>query len=394
LLLIYTQTQKSTAASTCLFDTMDKINYRQLSALAFVISLASTIRLIPKLPLAAGGSVACLSPLFALPLLLLYIVFLSRFFGHRREGEGLCSLILRCTGNTVGRGVLAVFSLSACLLCGFILCADADRYISTIYPTGSAVPFIAVMLALGLIAALGSERSLIRAAKLFTPILAAVFAVIFAFALTDIDPTHFMPITRQGIKDALRGSVYSADVLLGGLMFTAFFEQSCDKRSARARSQAFLPFLAASLLLHALLCISCTGHYGAYTSARLSYPFFVMLRDITLFKTVERIEAFIVALWVLPDFIVVSGLLTAASHISRFAIGFMPQCVEPFFSLRGGRWLIIVSALFALGAALFISTQPQLLEPLSEKLVPAVNLALSLLMLPLCFLIGKLRKKI
>jgi hypothetical protein len=35
----------------------------------------------------------------------------------------------------------------------------------------------------------------------------------------------------------------------------------------------------------------------------MNYPFFAMIRNVRIFRSVERIEALVVALWVAPDFV-------------------------------------------------------------------------------------------
>ena len=84
------------------------LNYdrRQLMALIFVSSLAPAVRLIPKFNTQAAGSAGWLSPLVALPFLVLYVWFLSAYMADRRSGEGLGELILRTNGNIFGSFVL------------------------------------------------------------------------------------------------------------------------------------------------------------------------------------------------------------------------------------------------------------------------------------------------
>ena len=83
---------------------MNAYNRRQLTALAFVFSLAPVMRLIPKYTAQAAGSGSWLAPIIALPLILLYICFLSAFLKNRRAGEGMGEMIKRGAGNIAGGG--------------------------------------------------------------------------------------------------------------------------------------------------------------------------------------------------------------------------------------------------------------------------------------------------
>ena len=54
-------------------------------------------------------------------------------------------------------------------------------------------------------------------------------------------------------------------------------------------------------------------------TAQLNHPFFTLLRNISLFHAVERFGALVIGLWVLPDFVLVSMLLTLAVNCLRAA---------------------------------------------------------------------------
>ena len=60
----------------------------------------------------------------ALPLLG-YVWFLSRFMSHRKSGEGMAELTLRCLGSGAGGAALLALSLWMLLYAGFILRSGA-----------------------------------------------------------------------------------------------------------------------------------------------------------------------------------------------------------------------------------------------------------------------------
>ena len=113
-----------------------KTDYRfdltQLFALCTMILLAPLLRLVPSKAADIAGRGAWLTAPAALPLMLLYVLFISRFMMARNEGEGLAELSLRCLGGRAGKGALIVSALWLVLYAGFILRSGADRLITTI----------------------------------------------------------------------------------------------------------------------------------------------------------------------------------------------------------------------------------------------------------------------
>lgn len=369
------------------------INTRQMKALSFVAILASTLRIIPEYSAELSGSACWLTPAAALPVLLLFVWLVSAVMRNRRSGEGLGEMIMRCCGRTGGAAILFIFAAYMLFCIAFLLRASAERYISTIYPSSDPWPFIVVMLLLGLIAALGPAKAVIRAAKIFAPIvlIAMLFALIFAFS--SVDMNNFQPVRAENAPDILKGAVPVVDVVGGGLLFPLFFEWCSIPEQHRFKK--YLPWLLLVCALLTILCTAAVGNYSAPVVAEMSHPFFTMLRDITIFRTIERIEAFVVALWVMPDFIVIAVLLSGAARALRLALGYNGNESEVrMLSMADGRWLIPLCAAICAACLALISQDAIELTKLSHTVIPLGNLALMFFVLPLCYIIGKIRKKI
>lgn len=371
---------------------MNAYNRRQLMALAFVFSLAPVMRLIPKYTAQGAGSGSWLAPVIALPLILLYICFLSAFLKNRSAGEGMGEMIKRGAGNIAGGGALLLIAANAIFYCGFILRSGADRFVAEIYTAASPFPFVIVMLILGLIAALGPKKAIVRAAKIFAPILWAVLTLVLVFGLTTVKLSNLLPLTRDGALPLLRGAVPVVNVYLGVLVYASFFEGQCPIENRRARAWAL--WLLPVILLLTADGTAIVGNYGAALTSRLSYPFFTILRDVTIFNSIERIEAFVVALWVLPDFIVFAVALTSAVKCIQLAFDLSPAEDAGMRDMKNGRWLIPVCAAAAVIVAVILPADARVMQYYSSRVVPALNLGVCLVILPLCYAVGKLRGRI
>lgn len=370
----------------------ESYNRRQLLALAFVFAMAPVTRLLPRYSAKLSGSSAWLGPLIALPFLILFIMYISAFMDRRQAGEGLAETVLRSVGGTAGSIVLFLVAAFALFYCGFIVRSGADRYISTIYPAGGPLPFVLVMFAIGLLATLGPAKAFVRAAKLFAPLLITVLALVLLFSLATLKPANLLPLTGGGIPETLLGAVPVLNILFGTLTYAAFLEGPCPREQRRGAAWSGWALIICGFL--ALYTAAIIGNYGALLTENLSHPFFTMIRDVTIFRTIERIEAFVVALWVYPDFIVLCTMLTLGSKCLRLSFGFRPQEEEKkFFDMKNGRWLIPAGAVIAAAVALLLPKDALVMEKLSELYVPAANFAVTLVILPLCFLAGALRKR-
>lgn len=151
-------------------------------ALCTVILMAPALRLFPSGYTALAGRAAWLSAPAAIPLMLLYIWLISRLMDKMKENEGLAELTLRILGKKAGKAVLLLISAWLLLFGGFVLRSGADRLITTIFPNSDPAVFTAVMGFIGLVAALGPARSLVRIAKLVRPVVLSVLSLVLVFA--------------------------------------------------------------------------------------------------------------------------------------------------------------------------------------------------------------------
>ncbi len=372
---------------------LDRFDAGQLRALCAAALLSPALRFCPTAGVLEAGSAAWLSMLAALPPLLLYAAFLRRFLSLRREGEGLAELCGRAVGEKAARPLLLAAALWFCFYGGFALRAGAERFITTVYPHSTPAVFVVVLGSLAALAALGPSRTLARTARLILPLLAGALALILLTALLSAEKENLPPVTLRDLPGVLRGGLPAFDVIAGVLVLGAFLAGALPPGAGRARDDAL--FLAGAALFLALLNAAILGTFGAELTGALTRPFFYLVRNLIFFRSVERVEALAVALWVFPDFLLVSTALFAAQLCLRRAWGFpVAREIGALFSMARGRWLIPLCALAAVLSALWMAPDQKTFLFLSTRLIPALNLGFALLALPGIYLIGKRKRRL
>lgn len=368
-------------------------NRRQLLPLATVFFLSPALRLVPSGTAELAGRAAWVSVPAALPMLLLYMFFLSRFLARRHEGESLAELSLRALGPRLGRAVLFVLALWFLVYGGFMLRSGAVRIITTIYPNSSPELFIISMGLLGLYAALGAERTLVRSAKIIKPAVIAVLILVLSFSLVSVQRENLLPLTVFDAAGTFKGSLASLGVACVSVYMCFFLGGlECD-------SKGFFRDLAlwslATLGLLFWLNTAIIGSFGAELTTRLSQPFFALIRNLVFFRSLERVEALVVSLWIFSDFILISLCLQAAQRSLRRTLGFDADYTgQSLTDLGSGRFLIWLCGISAIVFGCLIAREPESLEFWSRQLIPGVNLTVALLVLPCIYIIGRLRNRI
>lgn len=240
---------------------MKEYDRRQLKAMCFVASLAPVTRLLPKATAQIAGSASWLAPLCALPMLLLYLLVLTALMNMRREGEGLGEVVMRRAGRTagsIGLGLIAVFHLFSA---GFILRTGAHRLISTIYPAAGPWFFMATMLLMGTLAALGPVKALPRASRVFAPILLTVMLLALLLSLDSVDVKNLLPVTKTDFGKLFLSSLAVVEISGGVLYCAALLEDRAPLQGRRFASHAGR--LALICVLLTFFCAVIIGCYGA-----------------------------------------------------------------------------------------------------------------------------------
>ena len=189
--------------------------------------------------------------------------------------------------------------------------------------------------------------------------------------------SELLPLDGKGL---LCSSFPALDLLAFALAARFFFLPG-----EAGRGEAFLPCALRLGLFCLLLCgvgVAVQGRFGAALSARLSAPFFALVRNLVFFRSLERMEALVVGLWILPDFLLGSLCLHGAQRCLRLAFGFLPGETESRLDLSGGRLLIWLCGTVSVALGLLLGRDPARLQLWSRTVVPLLNLFFSFLLLP------------
>lgn len=368
----------------------DKISAKQLFAVGFMCQLSPLIRRVPAITAQAAGGGAWLSVILAAAPLAVCFFFAYLLVGGK-GGRGLGTVLRDALGDVLGRLLLAVYALWFVFLAAFILRSGADRFIGTIYPGSGPSLFVAVMLLCCLPAAMGQLKALARSAMLLRPVLLTVMLVVFAFSLPDVRLAGMWQVTPANELDVM----YGAFSVFGPMSICVYLAFITDQTEGEIKLSGLAGWLLVSLAVAELLCVTTIGVFGAEMTARLRNPFFALVRDVTIFNSVERIDAIVVAMWVFSDFVLISLLLYTAAKNLRLGLGIEPGAEKAKLpELSRGRWLAPVCAAWACAAGLAMATDAVSLEKFTEVIMPLLNLFFAFVVPPVVFLIGRLRGKV
>ncbi len=364
------------------------VTRKQLAALLLASLLSPLLRVVPRVPAALAGRAAWLTVVPAALALLLPARLMASLRRRLRPGEGMADLILRLLGPVFGRLVLILYGAWFLFYAGFILRSGAERLAAAVYQRSGPEPFILVLLALCLVAALGKLRAAARMAVFMRALLLAALAAVALLALPELEADNLFPLEPDGLARAVPGAWPVLTV--GGAAALFSFLSGYAEPPARPVGW-LLPSLGLYCGAAAVLCVLTVGTFGAALTARLSYPFFTLVRDVSLFGLHQRIEAVVIVLWVFADYMLCTVLLRCANEALRTCLRLPPPEGAPYFSLRRGRWLLWLEAPAVWACTRLVSAESQRFLLWSQTLVPLITAVFVFAGFPLLWLIGLIK---
>ena len=330
---------------------MKPLTEKQLWTIGSLAVLSPLLRVVPETNLRAAGNAGWLSGLAALPMLALYALLLRAALRRRREGEGLENRLFVPLRRFLG--------LWALVYAGFGLRMSAERFFTALGVFTAWQPFAGILAVLAAVAAGWGAKPLGRAAQIFLAAVTAALLLALGCAVPQMDRGRLGGVSRFDFVPILRGALPTASVGMTALGFLALLAPPGVGENRR-RGGAFLLRLA---LTATAISMAAVGLLGAALASRLSHPFFILLRNISLSRAIERIEALISAVWVLPDLMMLAALLILAGRL---------------LPVRGKPLPAWASAAAVLGVAALLSPSAFGLAIWSERIIPIMGAGMAI----------------
>ncbi|MBQ8975126.1 MAG: GerAB/ArcD/ProY family transporter [Oscillospiraceae bacterium] len=355
----------------------DKITFSQLMVTAFVGLLSPVIRLLPWASVRLSGGAA---PLAAIPAMAMSALYIYIVYAIVKRRAGVPPLPDPARGGVqvaVAKLLCAALALWLTAYTAFTLRSGAERMVACVYTGGRVWVFSTVMAALAAFAASGGIKALAGAGRVMGIILTAVLVLLCLFAIPEVKPERFLPVTAQDAGNILPAAVPIFNVVSAGVYFLLLLGD-VDRKTASPKT-ALAAAGGVALVSFAVIAVT-VGAFSAPVTEKLQFPFFVLIRNIKVFKIIERFEALVIAMWIGADFVLLSGLLFIIRRLFAAITG------------RDSRMTPVIAAAVANGAGMLLWDSNFAVNNSSRYTIPALNLFFAVFAVPMLLLIKNLKK--
>lgn len=271
-----------------------KISCTQTVYLLVVLVCATAVIFLPGITAQAAGRDSWMAPLLT-TLPGIYLALVLTALGGRFPGQTLIQYLQPVLGSWPGRaaGLLYLFFF---LHTNSLIIREFGELMSAIVLPRT--PLMVVQLLILLLCAWAVRQGLevlARTIELTLPLIIFLFTVTILLVARDMHFSNLLPVLDKGLGPVIMASLpptgWRGEIILLAMILPSL------ARPEAARRCALLAVLLIGLILVADAMAN-TMVFGP-TVARLSFPTFTLVRQVSLANFVERIDAVLVAIWVI-----------------------------------------------------------------------------------------------
>lgn len=220
----------------------------------------------------------------------------------------ITELTIKLFGKTIGTIINIITSLLLLLIASTLMYSTSNFIVSQFL---SDTSITIIYISLGIVLLYGSSKgieTISRVALILIIFIIAGFILNIIGLTSQVKLDNFLPILEHGIKkDIIASLIFS---LTGIIPIFAILSISKENiKDQKNTTKAIIITYTLSFLVAFILIILTIGTLGIYLTKIYQYPEYIILKKISFFNFLDRVENFISILWIPLSFIPISVII-------------------------------------------------------------------------------------
>lgn len=357
----------------------EKISMRQLYMIYFVSICSPLIRLLPiQLSRTVRGSI-WLSPIIVFAVFMAIVLLINLMF-KKHQDKGMSGVIESAFGKWGGKIVLILYFILFVFLASVYVRYFGERLLSSIYVYAPFEFFAAAMLIVAFFVVKASIEGMGRLCEIFSYIFVGIMVILLASSISNIEIFNFTLPSNENFYNHLE-TIPLITGLMGYCIYAMFLGENVEhKMSIKKHGWKMAIVLALVSLVIILITV---GAFGYNVTEKLNLPFFSAIKNIQIFQTIERIESVFLGIWIVTDFVLITGLITVACNI-----------LKHLTKAKDTKYISTPIIFIVYFLAIFVASNSFELEKMSTIILTPVNFVFAFIIPILIIIVGKIRKKV
>ncbi|OQB14324.1 MAG: Spore germination protein [Firmicutes bacterium ADurb.Bin193] len=360
-------------------NSQDKITIRQSMFVLTTIVFSPSVRFFPNYTARIAKQASWLAP-FVAALIMLPMLFISVSIAKKYKDASFITVMDDICTKAVSRVITFLYILWLTLILALYVRYYAERLLTTILPNVDMLVFIIPMLILSAVVARKNAVVLARMSEIILPVITVFFVLCVIGVLPEVKIKNLTPISYL---DALPVLYSSLGIIAIWSYMPFIFHFSSIISGKESIKKIGLQTLIAILFISFFSIATAVGVLGDSIIRLIPIPFFAVIKQLSLFDSIERIEAFIVSVWLLSDFVLITFFTIIALDI-----------MKNMFKLTDPKPLAGIYTVIVFFISLYLVRSEFELKELSDTVIVYLNIAFGVIIPALIFIVGKVRKKL
>lgn len=357
----------------------DKISIRQFFIIYVIGVAALVIRVLPRYSTFFSKeatwitSVAAVIPMIGLMYLLYKIM-------RNGKDSSLAESFKRILGKTGSKVLLVIYLIGCIVFLAFRIRYFAEKCMSSIFTNVQVEFFVISVLVVVYLITKNNLQAFARFTEfIWVPILMFVIAILF-ICVPDIKLENIYPVTIYDIDNIAMG-VLPITAVYVYLPCMLFLGDSVDSKEKFLKTG--IRYILIIGIIGAIISLTTVGMFGYNLSQDLTQPYFTALKNISLFGTIERVEALAITFWIVTDIVLIIILTYVVTTL-----------IKKIFDMPNRKNFVVPILFLEYILSIYLASNVFELEYYSRGIGAAIYIAFGVGIPVIIYLIGKVRKVI
>lgn len=319
----------------------NKIKHFQFTMLVTLFTIGTSILLVPAVVATYAKQDAWLVTIFGL-ILALPIIFMYNKISNSLQDKDFFAYINKALGKKIGKIVIFIFLIYHLLLCALLIRQVAYFTITQSYPD---TPFVVTTGLFMMIIVIGCRygiETLVRTGEILFPWVFFLLAILLVTLLPELKIDNLFPMIEYGVKPLLLA--YYTHSALPYLELFSFLIIIPYLHHPEKSGKSFYTGVIIGGLVLIIITLYAILVLGGEATARNTFPSYAMAKSISIANIIERIEAFLGAIWFITIYV-----KTAITFYCTIL------CIVHFFNLKTTKFLTYPLGLMLIYLTYYIS---------------------------------------
>lgn len=272
-----------------------KISGSQFMWCLVIAVLPTAVLFVPAMAVQQAGTSAWFDALVVDTLYGLAVVWICSTLGERFAGRSIVDYSGEILGKPLGK-LIGVFYIFVFIYTNSIIVREFGEFlVSAFMPETPMMVFNIILFGLAAYAVRSGIEVIARMNQFIVSLMFFALVFVFTLVLQEADFHHLLPVFEGGVKPLLRGALTPS--VWRGEVFLLLFLLPYLNNYTEAKSAGYKAVLLVGLVL-SIDVLMTLAVFGQGEAADMVFPIHALATYISVAGFLERLEAFILALWV------------------------------------------------------------------------------------------------